>query len=163
MFATSPFPQAIPMVQWSLLPQFLLQQYDTAVQSFFRIIDQLFPVSDEFVCNRSALPLDLDDPNQPTLPEVAETVSKVIHPTIPETTEVESDETSLEQLSIPELEVLFKEKVGYDPKMRFHEAARWGDRKELLIRGIENPQQGSTDVTTYDKEYEKIGDPHSGV
>lgn len=67
----------------------------------------------------------------------------------------------LDNLSLSELELRFQETTGFDPSLRFLDSARWGDRKELLKRGIRKPAEGKELVTEHDHEEEKIGDAWS--
>ncbi len=74
----------------------------------------------------------------------------------------ENHETDLESLSTEELEALYAQAVGYDPSIRFHDSSVWGDRRAVLIRGIENPAIGKEDTATFDREQDGVGDPYSG-
>ena len=74
----------------------------------------------------------------------------------PETTEV-----ALERLQTGELETLFEERTGFDPKMRFLTQPELM-RRATLIEGINDPKHGKEAVTEHDAEYDKIGDAWSG-
>ena len=74
----------------------------------------------------------------------------------------DKQELDLESLPTPELEALYTQKVGFNPEQRFHDSATWGDRRLVLIRGINNPKEGKEDVATFDRAQDGIGDPYSG-
>ena len=73
----------------------------------------------------------------------------------------ETKEVSFETLETGELERLFEEKVGYDPRMRFLSQGET-ERRATLIEGILDPVKGKDAVGRWDADYDKIGDAWSG-
>lgn len=75
----------------------------------------------------------------------------------------EVKEVAFETLETGELEVLFYEKVGFDPKMRFLDRSE-DNRRTLLIEGIKDPQKGLDSVSEFDaqsdREQRELGRGH---
>ncbi len=87
------------------------------------------------------IPLDLGDREEEVMPE-----TKGI---------------DFESLETTELERLFREKVGYDPRMRFLSQGEM-ERRATLVEGIRDPTKGKDAVALWDANDDKIGDAWSG-
>lgn len=85
-------------------------------------------------------------------------------PPIPTKSQRELDFTAeppLEELKTTELEARFKEAVGFSADNRFYGMPE-KELRALLIEGIKDPNKGKDAVAAWDREYDRIGDAHSG-